>query len=77
MEVPSTCRHRKKKNVFDTLLPPGFCDSLASAVPLLPDTWGRITSNRTHRVSKTSVNFLAAKHGLSPDTIRQMLRKLP
>jgi hypothetical protein len=77
MDITSSGRHRKKNGSFDQLLPPRFTDTLLSSVPLLPDTWGRITSNRTHRVSRHSIEFLARKHDLPAATIRKMLERLP
>jgi hypothetical protein len=77
MHIPSSGRHRKKNGSYDQLVAPGFTDTLLSSVPLLPDTWGRITSNRTHRVSRRTIEFLAVKHSLPVATIRKMLERLP
>lgn len=75
--LPSSGRHRKRKGALDQLLAPGFHDSLLTSVPLLPDTWGKITSYRTHRVSMREIRRMAARHRLTVEAIKKMLEKLP
>lgn len=74
--IPSSGRHRRRKGALDQLLAPGFHDSLLTTVPLLPDTWGRITSIRTHRPPPIWVRQFAARHRISVNTVYSMMEKL-
>ena len=75
MQIPVSCRHRKTKNRIDIMAPPGMNYSIVRS--LLPDTWGRITSNRTHRVSMQTIREAAVYHRITVSAIRKMLEKMP